>query len=297
MVRTSPSSRMTTPLPSRRVPNPAAVKASSGIVERTATTDRKIVSIFMLPSCKRAVLKMPHDGKHDAQPCLYRYGTRERAQDLGSQHTSRLSEGGAPWSRRATEMCRLRTSGAWNDRNVRIHAAESLDLEQANGGTFASINRPIAGPTHEKALPVGKHPLQLYSLATPNGVKVTVMLEELLALGHKGAEYDAWLIRINDGDQFGSGFVGRQSQLQDPGADGPQRPDADPGFRVRLDPVVPRREVRRVPADRAAARAPNACHGCSGRWEARRIWAAASAISTPMRRPRSNMPSTASPWR
>ncbi|MER8516399.1 glutathione-dependent disulfide-bond oxidoreductase [Mesorhizobium sp. M1060] len=79
--------------------------------------------------------------------------------------------------------------------------------KKANGGTFASINRPIAGPTHDKVLPVGKHPLQLYSLATPNGVKVTVMLEELLALGHKGAEYDAWLIRINDGDQFGSGFV------------------------------------------------------------------------------------------
>ena len=76
-----------------------------------------------------------------------------------------------------------------------------------SGGTFASINRPVAGPTHEKELPVGKHPLQLYSLATPNGVKVTIMLEELLALGHKGAEYDAWLIRINDGDQFGSGFV------------------------------------------------------------------------------------------
>jgi GST-like protein len=76
-----------------------------------------------------------------------------------------------------------------------------------NGGAFASINRPISGPTHDKELPVGKHPLQLYSLATPNGVKVTIMLEELLALGHKGAEYDAWLIRINDGDQFGSGFV------------------------------------------------------------------------------------------
>jgi len=76
-----------------------------------------------------------------------------------------------------------------------------------NGGRFASINRPIAGPTHDKALPVGRHPLQLYSLATPNGVKVTVMLEELLALGHTGAEYDAWLIRINDGDQFSSGFV------------------------------------------------------------------------------------------
>ena len=79
--------------------------------------------------------------------------------------------------------------------------------EQESGGTFASINRPIAGPTHDKDLPVGAHPLQLYSLATPNGVKVTVMLEELLAAGHKGAEYDAWLIKIGDGDQFGSGFV------------------------------------------------------------------------------------------
>lgn len=77
-----------------------------------------------------------------------------------------------------------------------------------NGGTFASINRPIAGATHDKELPVGRHPLQLYSLATPNGQKVTILLEELLALGHKGAEYDAWLIRIGDGDQFGSGFVG-----------------------------------------------------------------------------------------
>lgn len=80
--------------------------------------------------------------------------------------------------------------------------------EAPSGGQFASINRPIAGPTHDKALPVGKHPLQLYSLATPNGVKVTILLEELLALGHTGAEYDAWLIRIGEGDQFGSGFVG-----------------------------------------------------------------------------------------
>jgi GST-like protein len=79
---------------------------------------------------------------------------------------------------------------------------------KASGGRFANINRPIAGATHEKELPVGRHPLQLYSLATPNGVKVTVMLEELLALGHEGAEYDAWLIKIGDGDQFGSGFVG-----------------------------------------------------------------------------------------
>ena len=76
-----------------------------------------------------------------------------------------------------------------------------------NGGRFAAINRPISGPTHDKDLPVGKHPLQLYSLGTPNGVKVTIMLEELLALGHTGAEYDAWLINIGQGDQFGSGFV------------------------------------------------------------------------------------------
>ena len=78
---------------------------------------------------------------------------------------------------------------------------------KANGGRFANINRPVAGATHEQALPRGKHPLQLYSLGTPNGIKVTVMLEELLALGHSGAEYDAWLIRINEGQQFGSGFV------------------------------------------------------------------------------------------
>jgi GST-like protein len=79
--------------------------------------------------------------------------------------------------------------------------------DSASGGAFANINRPIAGPTHEKVLPVGKHPLQLYSLGTPNGVKVTIMLEELLAAGHSGAEYDAWLIDIGKGDQFGSGFV------------------------------------------------------------------------------------------
>jgi GSH-dependent disulfide-bond oxidoreductase len=79
--------------------------------------------------------------------------------------------------------------------------------KQGNGGRFANINRPTAGATHEKELPVGRHPLQLYSLGTPNGVKVTVLLEELLSLGHSGAEYDAWLIRIGEGDQFGSGFV------------------------------------------------------------------------------------------
>src|SRR5260370_3208471 len=84
-----------------------------------------------------------------------------------------------------------------------------------SGGRFAAINRPIAGPTHEAELPVGRHPLQLYSLATPNGIKVTVMLEELLAAGHSGAEYDAWLIRI-DGNQFGSGFVAVHPSSQIP---------------------------------------------------------------------------------
>ena len=79
--------------------------------------------------------------------------------------------------------------------------------DKANGGQFANINRPISGATHEKVLPIGKHPIQLYSLGTPNGVKVTIMLEELLAAGHAGAEYDAWLIRIGEGDQFSSGFV------------------------------------------------------------------------------------------
>ena len=79
--------------------------------------------------------------------------------------------------------------------------------DQANGGQFANINRPMSGATHEKSLPIGKHPMQLYSLGTPNGIKVTIMLEELLALGHSGAEYDAWLVRIRDGHQFGSGFV------------------------------------------------------------------------------------------
>lgn len=99
---------------------------------------------------------------------------------------------------------------------------------ESSGGTFANINRPVAGATHDKELPVGEHPLQLYSLATPNGVKVTLMLEELLALGHSGAEYDAWPIRIGDGDQFGSGFVelnpnSKIPALLDRSGDSPQR--------------------------------------------------------------------------
>ena len=121
---------------------------------------------------------------------------------------------------------------------------------KASGGQFANINRPIAGPTHDKELPVGRHPLQLYSLATPNGVKVTVMLEELLALGHSGAEYDAWLIKIGERRSVRQRLRGGQSELQDSRADGPQRPEADPRLRVRRDPALSRREVRGLPADR-----------------------------------------------
>ncbi|MFK7955910.1 MAG: glutathione-dependent disulfide-bond oxidoreductase [Lysobacterales bacterium] len=100
--------------------------------------------------------------------------------------------------------------------------------DQASGGKFAQINRPVAGATHDKDLPVGKHPLQLYSLATPNGVKVTIMLEELLAMGHSGAEYDAWLVRITEGDQFSSGFVSANPNskipaLMDHSTDAPTR--------------------------------------------------------------------------
>ncbi|MEM1112256.1 MAG: glutathione-dependent disulfide-bond oxidoreductase [Pseudomonadota bacterium] len=91
------------------------------------------------------------------------------------------------------------------------------EWDKDNGGRFANINRPIAGPTHDKELPVGEHPLQLYSLATPNGVKVTILLEELLAKGHSGAEYDAWIINIGDGDQFGSGFVDVNPNSKIPG--------------------------------------------------------------------------------
>jgi GST-like protein len=93
------------------------------------------------------------------------------------------------------------------DNSIPYTPPKIWSANKENGGRFASINRPTAGATHEKELPIGRHPLQLYSLGTPNGVKVTVMLEELLAAGHIGAEYDAWLIRINEGEQFGSGFV------------------------------------------------------------------------------------------
>ena len=127
---------------------------------------------------------------------------------------------------------------------------------KANGGRFANINRPIAGPTHDKELPVGTHPLQLYSLGTPNGEKVTIMLEELLALGHTGAEYDAWLIKIGEGDQFGSRLRRGQPQLQDPGAGGPQRARSrsacsSPARSCSTSPRSSARSCRSEPAARA----------------------------------------------
>ena len=166
-----------------------------------------------------------------------------------------------------------------------------------SGGRFANINRPIAGPTHDKELPVGRHPLQLYSLATPNGVKVTVMLEELLALGHSGAEYDAWLIRINDGDQFGSGFVAVNPNSKIPALMDRSGPTPIRVFESGAILLYLAEKFGAFLPTGPASRAPSACRGCSGRWAARPISAAASATSTPMRRPRSNTRSIASRWR
>ena len=168
---------------------------------------------------------------------------------------------------------------------------------KASGGRFANINRPIAGPTHEKELPVGKHPLQLYSLGTPNGVKVTVMLEELLALGHAGAEYDAWLIHIGKGEQFGSGFVDVNPNSKIPALldrSGPQPIRVFESGAILL--YLAEKFGAFLPTDAAPARR-DVCPGCSGRWAPRPSWAAASATSTPMRRRRSNTRSTATRWR
>ena len=161
--------------------------------------------------------------------------------------------------------------------------------DKPNGGRFANINRPIAGPTHDKELPVGRHPLQLYSQGTPNGVKVTVMLEELLALGHSGAEYDAWLIRIDRGDQFGSGFV-----ALNPNSKIPALVDQSGPMPIRVFEsgaiLIYLAEKFGAFLPTGLAHAPNACRGCSGRREARHMWAEASATFTRTRRPRSNMP-------
>ena len=169
--------------------------------------------------------------------------------------------------------------------------------DKSSGGRFANINRPISGPTHEKELPVGRHPFQLYSLATPNGQKVTIMFEELLAAGHSGAEYDAWLIKIGEGDQFGSGFVKVNPNSKIPALIDRSGPTP---FRVfesgaillhlaeKFDAFLPK-------AAAAARRMPVVAVLADG--QRARIWAAALAISTPMRRRRSNTPSIASRWR
>ncbi|SDG69616.1 glutathione-dependent disulfide-bond oxidoreductase [Sulfitobacter delicatus] len=131
------------------------------------------------------------------------------------------------------------------------------EWDAESGGKFASINRPIAGATHDKELPVGEHPFQLYSLATPNGVKVTVMFEELLAAGHKGAEYDAWLVDISEGDQFGSGFVevnpnSKIPALMDRSGDTPQRVFESGSILLHLaekfDDFLPKDPARRTEA-------------------------------------------------
>jgi GST-like protein len=165
-----------------------------------------------------------------------------------------------------------------------------------NGGRFANINRPISGATHEKVLPVGRHPLQLYSLATPNGVKVTVMLEELLALGHSGAEYDAWLIKINEGDQFGSGFVDANPNSKIPALMDDSGPKP---VRVFESGAILMHLAEKfdafLPTD-SPARA-ECLSWLFWQMGAAPYLAAASATFTPMRRSRSNTPSTAFPWR
>lgn len=168
--------------------------------------------------------------------------------------------------------------------------------DKASGGRFANINRPIAGPTHTQALPRGKHPLQLYSLATPNGVKVTVtLLEELLALGHEGAEYDAWPIRIGDGDQFGSGFV-----EINPNSKIPALLDCSAAEPIRVFELgailVYLAEKFGAPAPTEPARRHSACPGCSGRWAARPIWGWSGAFLC-LRQSRSNTPLIVSRWR
>ena len=166
--------------------------------------------------------------------------------------------------------------------------------DRPSGGQFASINRPIAGPTHDKALPVGAHPLQLYSLGTPNGQKVTILLEELLAAGHAGAEYDAWYIDIGEGDQFAPGSPA-QSQFEDPGAARPVRP-RKPQRVFESGRSCSTEKFGAFPPVDPAART-EALNWLFWQIGSAPSWAAVSAISTCMRRSRSNMLSTATRWR
>ena len=155
--------------------------------------------------------------------------------------------------------------------------------EAETGGQFASINRPIAGPTHDKELPVGKHPHQLYSLATPNGIKVTIMLEELLARGHQDAEYDAWLIKIIDGEQFSSGFVSVNPNSKIPAL---LDVSTEPHTRVFESGAIlfylAEKFGEFIPTDAAARAECMSWLFC--RWAARRIWGAGSGIFMPTRR-------------
>ena len=169
--------------------------------------------------------------------------------------------------------------------------------DKPSGGQFASINRPIAGATHDKELPVGKHPFQLYSLATPNGQKVGDHVRGVAREGSRGAEYDAWPIHIGEGDQFGSGFVEINPNSKIPALLDRSGPEPIRVFESGAILAPSRREVRRLPARRRARRAPKPCRGCSGRWAARPSSAAASAISSPTRRTSSNIRSTATRWR
>lgn len=168
--------------------------------------------------------------------------------------------------------------------------------DKGNGGQFANINRPIAGPTHDKELPVGKHPLQLYSLATPNGQKVSIMLEELLAAGHKGAEYDAWLIKIGEGDQFGSGFVGVNPNSKIPALMDHSTPEPTRVFESGSILVYLAEKFGAFLPKEGNART-QALNWLFWQMGSAPSSAAVSAISTPTPRSRSNMLSTVTPWK
>lgn len=168
--------------------------------------------------------------------------------------------------------------------------------DKGNGGQFANINRPIAGPTHEKELPVGKHPLQLYSLATPNGQKVTIMLEELLAAGHKGAEYDAWLIKIGEGDQFGSGFVEVNPNSKIPALMDHSTPEPTRVFESGSILVYLAEKFGAFLPKEGNART-QALNWLFWQMGSAPSLAVVSAIFMPMRRSRSNTPSIVTPWK
>lgn len=170
------------------------------------------------------------------------------------------------------------------------------EWKQKNGGKFANTNRPVARATHEKALSVGKHPLQLYSLGTPNGQKVTIMLEELLAAGIRDAEYDAWLIDIGEGDQFGSGLLilTRTQKF---------RHWSTEVVRSRYGSLNPEQFLRiwqkNFPCScrKLSLNGLKHCHGCSGRWDLHHLSAAGLAISMRMHRKNMNIRLTATRWK